>query len=114
MHGVQQGLQHGGRAHVAHAKPSQESDGTGQLAANLRPVVQVLAVHANISKTRRVTGITTVEIISSASILLLQIIVFPTVLEKFSRFSVFFPVISKVGGIYELIDNRLIVKSNLI
>jgi len=56
VYGVQQGLQHGGRAHVAHAKPPQAGGGTVQLAADFRPVVQMPAVHADIPQTRRAAG----------------------------------------------------------
>lgn len=56
MHGVQQGLQHGGRAYLAHAKPSQTSRGTGELTADIRSVVQVSAVHADIPQARRTAG----------------------------------------------------------
>lgn len=56
VYGLQQRLQHGGRANVAHAEPSQTGCGTGQLATDIRPVVQVPAVHTDIPQARRATG----------------------------------------------------------
>lgn len=48
VYGLQQRLQHGGRANVTHAKPSQTGGGTGKLATDIRPIVQVSTVHADI------------------------------------------------------------------